>query len=133
MTIDPLTALLERDGIVRRIFLRDHAVWVRMGIHDAERQGPQRVIVSVDLFLAPGATPHNDDIAEVIDYDFVRTEIRALAASRHFNLQETFVHALVERRLARAGVAAVRVSSRKPDIYPDCESVGYEVTQRAPA
>lgn len=131
MTTDPLLALLERDGAIRRIFLREHAVWVRMGVHEAERLGPQRVIVSVDLFLAPGAAPRNDDIAEVIDYDFVRTEILALAASRHFNLQETFVHAIAARCLARAGVAAVRVSSRKPDIYPDCESVGYEVTQLA--
>lgn len=128
---DPIAALFAASGAVRRIFLRDYAIWVRMGINESELAGPQRIVVSVDLFLEPGPPPRNDQIGEVINYDFIRNEIRALAESRHFNLQETFVHALVERCLARAGIAAVRVSSRKPDVYPDCESVGYEVTQRA--
>jgi dihydroneopterin aldolase len=25
------------------------------------------------------------------------------------------------------GVVAVRVSSEKPDVYPDCESIGFEI------
>lgn len=128
---DPVAVLLARGGAVRRIFLRDHAVWVRMGVHASEQNGPQRILVNVDLYLRPGPGPRNDDIAEVIDYDFIRNEIQALAARQHFNLQETFVHAILAACLARPGVAAARVSSAKPDIYPDCKSVGYEVTQLA--
>ena len=29
--------------------------------------------------------------------------------------------------LGKNGVLAARVSSEKPDIYPDCESVGFEI------
>jgi hypothetical protein len=56
----------------------------------------------------------------------VRSDIVALAASRHFNLQETFVHAILDLCLARAGVVAARASSAKPDVYRDVEQAGYE-------
>lgn len=113
-------------GMVRRIFFRDLALAIRMGIHDFERKGPQRILVNVDLYLATAKLPQADDISEVLDYDSLREELTALAHSRHFNLQETFVHAVCALCLARPEVIAVRVSSAKPDIYPDCAAVGYE-------
>jgi dihydroneopterin aldolase len=108
-----------------RIFLRNLAIPARLGIHDFER-APQRVLVSVELYLDPARLPKSDRIAEAVDYDAVRSDIVALAASRHFNLQETFVHAILDLCLARAGVVAARASSAKPDIYPDVEQAGYE-------
>jgi len=111
-----------------RLFLRNLALEARLGIHDFER-APQRVLVSVELFLDPASLPRNDRIAEAVDYDAVRAEIVALAASRHFNLQETFVHAIVELCLARPGVVAARAASAKPDVYPDVELAGYEATR----
>ena len=54
-------------------------------------------------------------------------EIGALANSRRFNLQETFVRAVYDLVAARRGVTALRVSTRKPDIYPDCAGVGVDL------
>ncbi len=126
LPIGMLPARHAKAGIVRRIFFRDFALSCRMGIHDFERAGPQRIVVNVDLYLAAEPLPRADDIGEVIDYDFLRRDIATLAASRHFNLQETFVHAVCDLCLDRPGVIAVRVSSAKPDVYPDCAAVGYE-------
>ena len=111
-----------------RLFLRNLQVSARLGIHDFERK-PQRVLVNVDLYLDPGTLPKTDRIAEAVDYDAVRTDIVALAASRHFNLQETFVHAILDLCVARPGVIAARASSAKPDIYPDVEQAGYEAVR----
>jgi dihydroneopterin aldolase len=116
-----------------RLFLRNLAISARLGIHDFER-APQRVLVNIDLYLDPAVLPQSDRIAEAVDYDRVRTDIVALAASRHFNLQETFVHAILDVCLARPGVIAARASSAKPDIYADVEQAGYEATRfKAPA
>lgn len=115
-----------------RLFLRELAVPVRMGIHEFERATPQRVLVNVELYLDPAALPTHDDIAEAVDYDAVRADIVALAHSRHFNLQETFVHAILDLCLARAGVVAARASSAKPDVYRDVELAGYEATRFKP-
>ena len=50
--------------------------------------------------------------------------LRALAAERRYNLQETLVHAIFERLAGLRGVAALRVTSVKPDVYPDARGVG---------
>jgi dihydroneopterin aldolase len=41
--------------VSRRIFLRDFRLKVSIGIHDFEKEGPQTVVVNLDLCLAqPG-------------------------------------------------------------------------------
>jgi 7,8-dihydroneopterin aldolase/epimerase/oxygenase len=113
----------------RRLFFRDFTLKVSIGIHDFERQGPQTVVVNVDLVLAPADKPHGDRIANVLNYDIVHDAIVALAKSRHFNLQETLVDAILDLCLAQPGVIEARVSTEKPDVYGDCR-VGYEAVRR---
>ena len=114
-------------GRARRIFLRNFEASLSIGIHDFEKQVRQRVIVNVDLYLDPDGKVVRDHIDETVDYDFVRREILALADDCHFNLQETFCERVLAICLARPGVLAARVSSEKLDVYPDCESVGFEI------
>jgi 7,8-dihydroneopterin aldolase/epimerase/oxygenase len=115
----------------RRIFIRDFRLQVSIGIHDFEKEGPQSVVVNVELLLAPGGKAHGDRIANVLNYDVVHDGIVALAKSRHFNLQETLVESILDLCLAQPGVIEARVSTEKPDIYKDCR-VGYEATRRRP-
>ena len=123
--LDPLTRLqLE----CRRIFLRNHAVPVRIGAHDFEKTQAQRVVFNVELFVPYElSTPQADDLAEVVDYDFVRELIAARIGQGHVELQETLCDDLAAQMLAHPRVQAVRLSSCKPDVYPDCEAVGVEV------
>ena len=114
-------------GRTRRIFLKNFATQVSIGIHESEKQAKQRVIVNVDLYLDPDGKVVRDHIDETVDYDFVRKEIAELAEGSHFNLQETFCERILAICLARPGVIAARVSSEKLDVYPDCESVGFEI------
>ncbi len=116
-------------GRARRIFLKNFETSVSIGIHDFEKQAKQRVIVNVDLYLDPDGKVERDHIDETVDYDFVRREIVALAGGSHFNLQETFCEKILAICLAWPGVLAARVSSEKLDVYPDCESVGFEIFQ----
>ncbi len=113
----------------RRIFLRDLRLQVSIGIHDFEHKGPQTVVVNADLFLAPADKARGDRIANVLNYDVVHDGIVALAGSRHFNLQETLVEAILDLCLAQPGVVEARVSTEKPDVYGDCR-VGYEAVRR---
>jgi dihydroneopterin aldolase len=97
-----------------------------LGIHAEELAGPQRVIVGVRMEVDYAAPPSDDRIEEVLDYDFLREGIRALASGRHFHLQETLCEAIAALCLADARVARVTVRSMKPDIYPDA-AVGCEI------
>ena len=112
----------------RRLFLRDYEVWINIGVHDFEKKGEQRVRINVDLFVPLAqSTPRADKLAEVLDYDFIRREIMARVAQGHVHLQETLADDVLKRMLAHPMVRAARVSTEKPDVYPDCDAVGVEV------
>lgn len=112
----------------RRLFLRNYEVWINIGVHDFEKKGEQRVLINVDLYVPLAlSTPHADRLDEVLDYDFIRREITARVAAGHIHLQETLVDDIAARMLAHPQVRAVRVSTEKPDVYPDCDAVGVEV------
>lgn len=112
----------------RRLFLRNYEVMINIGVHDFEKQGEQRVLFNVDLFIPMAeSTPLNDQLEEVVDYDFMRETIAQRMARGHIQLQETLCDDIARAMLLHPKVKAVRVSTEKPDVYPDCESVGVEV------
>ena len=112
----------------RRLFLRNHEVWIDIGVHEHEKRGKQRVLINVDLFVPLAAsTPRQDELHEVVDYDFIREAIAARVGQGHVQLQETLCDDLLAAMLAHPKVKAARVSTEKPDAYADCEAVGAEV------
>ena len=111
----------------RKIVLEDFDLPVDIGFHDFEVGAPQRLLVSVEVWVNEASFADEDHPQAAWNYDFLRTEIAALAAAGRYNLQETFVRAVYDIVAARRGVTALRVSSRKPDIYPDCGGVGVEL------
>ena len=112
----------------RRLFLRNHELAVRIGAHDFEHNAPQRMRFNVDLYVPLAlSTPSQDRLDEVVDYDFIRSTIAERIARGHIELQETLADDLLRALLAHPGVRAARVSTEKPDVYPDCEAVGVEV------
>ncbi len=112
----------------RRLFLRDYEVWINIGVHDFEKRGEQRVLINVDLYVPLAvSTPRADKLVEVLDYDFIRRSIAERVKRGHVHLQETLADDVLQMMLAHPQVKAARVSTEKPDVYPDCEAVGVEV------
>ena len=110
-----------------KIVLQDYALPVDIGFHDFEVGNPQSLVVTVEVWLEPDAFASEDEAHSAWDYDFLRREIAALASARRYNLQETLARAIYDLVAARYGVSALRVSTRKPDIYPDCAGVGVDL------
>jgi dihydroneopterin aldolase len=116
---------------LRRIFLKGFQVQASIGFHSHETLARQRIVIDVDLYIARAQAPiARDQIDEVLDYDFLRDEIKAITMNRHFNLQETLAETIADRVLERPLVQLVRVQIQKPDVYEDCESLGVEVLRR---
>ena len=110
-----------------KIMLDSLEVLIDIGFHDFEIGQPQRLLVTVELWLDDLAAPADDSPQAAWDYDFLRNEVIRLAGARRYNLQETLVEAIYQRLAAMRGVKALRVSSAKPDIYGDARKVGVEV------
>lgn len=111
-----------------RIFLSDLDLPVDIGFHDFEVGTPQRLLVSVEVFVEAAAFASEDSAAAAWNYDFLRTEIRRMTQGRRFNLQETLAREIYELIAARKGVTGLKVTTHKPDIYPDCAGVGVEIS-----
>ncbi|WP_265571102.1 dihydroneopterin aldolase [Sphingomicrobium nitratireducens] len=122
--LDGMVPLVPRSA---KIVLDKLEVDADIGFHAHEVGTPQRLLVSVELWLDEPDADHGDDPDRAWNYDFLRAEVIRLATERRYNLQETFLRALFDRIAAANGVCALRIRSVKPDIYGDAEAVGVEI------
>lgn len=136
---DPLAAARRTHGLVpdhlrprtRKIVLEDYQLDLDIGFHAFEIGNPQRLLVTVEVWVEESAFAADDDADAAWNYDYLRTGIADLVAGRRFNLQETVARKIYDLVAARRGVTALRVATRKPDIYPDCAGVGVELASFA--
>lgn len=110
-----------------KIHLDSLEVQTDIGFHDYEVGTPQRVLISVEVWLNASASPGEDDAASAWNYDHLKQEVERIASARRYNLQETLANSIYDWIAARAGVKALRVSTCKPDIYPQARGVGVEI------
>ena len=114
-----------------RIILESLEVQADIGFHDFEVGSPQRLSVSVEIWLEDVSLPPDDDPSRARNYDFLKSEVEELASSGRYNLQETLAHAIFERIAAFRGVKALRVRTSKPDVYAQAQGVGVEIASFA--
>lgn len=110
-----------------KILLDSLEVMADIGFHEFEIGTPQRLLVTVEVWLEHSSPPADDDPAGAWDYDYVRQQVIELSQARRYNLQETLAHAIYERFAAMRGVKALRVTTSKPDIYADAHGVGVQL------
>ena len=109
------------------IVIRDLRVEVLIGIHKRERFVPQ--IVSIDLEIGiPGTKVFaSDKVADTIDYEQVSIRIKALGASQHFRLVETFADRIARLLLEDFKAPWAKVTASKIGILPNAKFVGVSI------
>lgn len=125
MTMSTVNTLPVTD---RRFLLQGLDVMVRIGIYDAERLAPQRVIIDVELVLDADSAPQADDVNETLNYDLIRNTVMGIVSRQHFDLQETLARALFDNLASLPDVTGLRVRTAKPDAYDDCETIAYQLS-----
>jgi len=110
-----------------RILLESLEVKADIGFHDFEIGAPQRLLVTIEIWLKDLSAPADDDPERAWNYDFLRTEVQEIASARRYNLQETLAHAIFDRVAAFHGIKALRVRLSKPDVYAEAHGVGVEI------
>jgi len=115
-------------SVVRSVFLREVEVICSIGLHDFERAEKQRVLIDVEVRLDPDNEPTADTVADTLDYDQVREAVITLAEAQHYDLQETLARRIFDRISAMKDVVGVAVTTQKPDVYPNCKTVAYRLS-----
>jgi len=117
---------------LRHVFVRDLTLEARIGVHQHEKHGPQRVRINVDLAVRENdGEAASDRLAYVVCYEMVVSGIRSLVASGHVNLVETLAEQIAALCLEDRRVLVARVRLEKLDVFKDAASVGVEIERVA--
>ena len=109
------------------ILIRDLRVDALIGIHRRERHVKQTLSIDLDIGL-PGTTVFaSDKVADTIDYEQVSIRIKALGASQHFRLVETFAERIAQLLLGEFKAPWVKVTASKIGILPNAKFVGVSI------
>ena len=109
------------------ILIRDLRVDVLIVIHKRERFVPQSVSIDLEIGLPGTKVFATDKVADTIDYEQVALRIKALAASGHFKLVETFADRVAKLITGDFKAPWVRVSAAKIGILPNAKFVGVSI------
>ncbi|MCG2582990.1 dihydroneopterin aldolase [Massilia sp. TS11] len=113
-----------------KILLKNVAVNTGIGIHDHERQGPQKLLATVELTVPLETIGRARSIHDTVDYDPIRAHIVNWASQPHAELLEDLLWELVGVCFADPKVEHVSASVRKPDIFPETEEAGVVMNVR---
>ena len=113
------------------IFVRGLRVDANIGVHAHEKGRTQPLKLDAELQIADARFhPSRDKLAEVFDYQTIRTAMIEVVRDGHIHLLETLADRVIERLLAMPDVVSVRVRVHKYTAFDDVEEVGVEVTRR---
>ena len=120
---------LRRDGDRwQKVRIDSMIIECLIGIHEFERQTPQRVSIDVELVRREPDDPTNEIYARVMCYETVIDKIRAIAADGHIKLIETFAERIAEAcQQEYPALAALNVAVNKIDVFPDVAKVGVQL------
>jgi len=109
------------------ILVRDLRVEVLIGIHKRERHVAQTVTIDLDIGIPGTNVFASDKVSDTIDYEQVALRIKALGASQHFRLVETFADRIAQLLLNEFKAPWVKVTASKIGILPNAKFVGVSI------
>jgi dihydroneopterin aldolase len=115
-----------------RVMVRDLTLDCEIGVYSREHGVTQRVRFSVEIECYPLAKPLDENIDNVISYDYIVDGIKGIVAQGHILLVETLVERVAEHCLKDRRAASVRVIAEKLDRIPGA-ALGVEIFRRQKA
>ena len=111
------------------ISIADLEVFYRVGVTEAERAHPQRLLLHVELEVDESAAAATDDLARTIDYHQLAQELIRFGEGQSWRLLERLASELADFILARHRPLAVVVEVKK-FVLPQARHVAVRVSRR---
>jgi len=100
----------------------------RVGVPDVERSVPQRLLITVDMFLDLTMAAASDDLRRTIDYYAVSRRLLAMGGAGEWRLIERLAADIAGLVLGEFGADRVRVEVKK-FILPEARWVAVELVR----
>lgn len=112
-----------------KVTIVDLEVFYRVGVPDAERAKPQRLLLAVEMELDFSKAAKSDEIADTIDYFAVSQRLLKFGDGRSWKLIEKLAADIAETILAEFGPQSVTVEVKKFPI-PQAQQVSAKLTKK---
>jgi dihydroneopterin aldolase len=112
------------------IIIEDLEVHYRVGVPDAERQKPQRLLLTVEMGSDFTQAAARDDLAGTIDYFAVSRRLLSLGEGKEWKLIETLAVDIATLVLREFGAQKVVVTVKK-FILPETRHVAVRLERHA--
>ena len=126
---DAITNLLSSYNGVTTLFLEDVVRDVDIGVHDFEIGNPQKVRFDIYVMLSDILNPNNDDLNEVLNYEYLIDSLDDVLSIGRFSLLETLANRLLKEISAPTSVKAASVVITKLDILDGDGRLGCSMTK----
>ena len=126
---DAITNLLSSYNGVTTLFLEDVVRDVDIGVHDFEIGNPQKVRFDIYVMLSDILNPNNDDLNEVLNYEYLIDSLDDVLSIGRFSLLETLANRLLEEISAPTIVKAASVVITKLEILDGDGRLGCSMTK----
>ena len=126
---DAITNLLSSYSGVTTLFLEDVVRDVDIGVHDFEIGNPQKVRFDIYVMISDILNPDNDDLNEVLNYEYLIHSLDEVLSNGRFSLLETLANRLLEEISTPASVKAASVVITKLDILDGDGKLGCSMTK----
>ncbi|MCA9728072.1 MAG: dihydroneopterin aldolase [Candidatus Eisenbacteria bacterium] len=112
-----------------RLRLKGLTLFPRLGVTEWEKEGVNKVLVDVDLYLDLSVAAREDRVSATVDYSEAYAVLTAVSKSRKFHLIESMAQDLADALLAKyPKVARVRIRLRKRSLPFDAHLDHVEVS-----
>ncbi len=111
-----------------QIIINELEVFMRVGVPEAERAKPQRLLLTVELDHDFAAAARNDRLQETIDYHAVAARLAGFGRRRSWKLVETLAVDMAEMILREFKPKRVSIEIKK-FILPQARHVAVRVTR----
>jgi FolB domain-containing protein len=114
-----------------QIHIEQLEIFARIGVPDAERAAPQRLIANITLSPECDLRDLNDDISQTVNYSTLCAETKKFVADGSYKLLETVTSDLAHHLLKTFPIRQITLELRK-FVLPDAQYVSVTVTRSAP-
>jgi 7,8-dihydroneopterin aldolase/epimerase/oxygenase len=112
-----------------RISIVDLEVFYRVGVPEAERAQPQRLLLTVEMHFDFSAAAKSDSIDDTIDYFAVSQRLLKFGGGRSWKLIEKLAADIADLTLAEFKPHSVSVEVKK-FVIPQARYVSVDLTKR---
>ena len=102
------------------VYLKNYIVVAKHGYYKEEHFKAQRFVVSASIQCDIKAAGVSDDLAETINYEFIRTSVYGILMKSPHDLIESLAEDIAQTLLGHPIAHSVEVDIAKPDIWNDC-------------